>query len=93
MIHPESTLLHLMECGEAHWSMYTVYILIVLVALTAFVGTALFLLSTILVTLRAAAEKAGDALAVLIRKALNPALRHPEISAVPTVPYVRRGRL
>jgi hypothetical protein len=87
MIHPESGRLHLMECGEAHWNMYTVYISIVLVALTAIVGTLLFLLSTILVALRAGAEATGDALAALIRKVVTPGLRRPEISAVHTAHY------
>jgi hypothetical protein len=67
--------------------MYTLYIFIVMVALAAFLGAVLFLLSTILVAIRAAADAVGDALTGFIRKVVNPALRHPEVPAVRTVPY------
>jgi hypothetical protein len=87
MIHPESGHMHLMECGEALWNMYTVYVAIVLIALTALAGTALFLISTTLVAVRAAAEMAGDALTALMRKLVIPGLRRPEVPAVHTVPY------
>jgi hypothetical protein len=67
--------------------MYTVYIFIVMVALAVFVGTALFLLSTIVIAIRAATEAVGDALTAFVRKLASPVLRRPEVPAVHTVPY------
>jgi hypothetical protein len=87
MINPGGGHLHLIECGEAHFDMYTVYIFVVMVGLAAFLGTMLFIFSTILVAIRAGTEAAGDAVTSLVRKLVVLALRRPGLPAAHTVPY------
>jgi hypothetical protein len=87
MRNPRSGHLHLIECGEAHGNMYTVYIFIVMVALAVFLGTVIFLLSAMLVAIRAGAEALGDALTGFVRKLVSPPWRRPEVPAVHTASY------
>jgi hypothetical protein len=67
--------------------MYMIYIFGVMVALAATVGTILFALSAILVTIRAGAEIMADAATVSLHKLVSAVRLRPKIAAVHPVPY------
>jgi hypothetical protein len=87
MINPETAKLHLTEYGGKLQGMYTIGILVITIAVAVLAGAIFFLISMVIVVLRAGAEAVANAATARARKLATSvgALRHPKIPAVNTV--------
>jgi hypothetical protein len=75
------------QTGGTQQVIYTLGTFMIMIAAVIFAGMMLFLLSVMIVAVRAGAEALANAATVLMRKLVASALHRPEIPAVHTVPY------